>query len=165
MSHTNSEAAEAPNTTDLLATHTPQDDSQNASSTEDRAKPSAPSSLHLEQLVSSDCRTYYANHATRGTSWQRTDAEAGGDGPNDSTDLPPAWKELVDSEGRTYYAHHVSRTTKRTEGRTCGDLPARWEMLRTPQSVAYWADHNTRTVTWRDPREGGCGGSIIERVE
>jgi len=167
MSHTNPEAAESTTSGERVSTPTPQELGQNASSTEDYARPSAPLSSHWGELVSSDGRTYYANHATKSTSWQRPDADAAGDGANDQAGLPPAWEELVDNDGRTYYANHESRTTtfERPEGRTGGDLPAGWEMLRTPQGVGYWADHNTRTVTWNDPREGGSGGSIIERVE
>jgi E3 ubiquitin-protein ligase NEDD4 len=115
---------------------------------------------HWEELIDSDGRTYYANHATRTTSWRRPDSEAEVTGRSEdsanaqaSLNLPAAWQALVDSEGRTYFANHSTRTTTydRPEGPT-GELPQGWEMLRNTQGVAYFADHNTHTSTWEDPR-------------
>jgi E3 ubiquitin-protein ligase NEDD4 len=132
----------------------PQEAYGNADPVRDSANPLAPLSPHWEELVSSDGTTYYANHATRSTTWTRPGAEEEGvDGANIKASLPAGWQAMADSEGRTYYANHESRTTTfdRPEGPT-GELPAGWEMLRTPQGVAYFADHNTHTATWHDPR-------------
>jgi E3 ubiquitin-protein ligase NEDD4 len=125
----------------------------NADPVRDSANPLTLLSPNWEELVSSDGTTYYANHATRSTTWTRPGAEEGGDGANIEASLPAGWQSMVDSEGRTYYANHESRTTTfdRPEGPT-GELPAGWEVLRTPQGVAYFADHNTHTATWHDPR-------------
>ncbi|KJX98382.1 hypothetical protein TI39_contig415g00011 [Zymoseptoria brevis] len=101
---------------------------------------------HWEELSNSEGRTYYANYATRTTSWQR---------PVHSPDsgLPVAWQELTDDEGQTYYANHALRaTTLERPENPVGELPAGWEILRNAQGVACFADHNTHTATWNDPR-------------
>ena len=113
-----------------------------------------------EELVTSDGRTYYANHVSRTTTYQRPGAQTGEDvggtrGPgNTQEELPPAWQQLVDSEGRTYYSDHNSRTTtfQRPEGGRTGELPVGWEIVRNEEGVAYFVDHNTRTTTFDDPR-------------
>jgi E3 ubiquitin-protein ligase NEDD4 len=135
------------------STDGPQEAHGNADPVRDSANPQAPLSPHWEELVSSNGTTYYANHATRSTTWRRPGAEEGGDGANMQASLPAGWQAMVDSEGRTYYANHQSRITTfdRPDGPT-GELPAGWEVLRTPQGIAYFADHNTHTATWDDPR-------------
>jgi hypothetical protein len=139
---------------ELISTDGQQQAHTNAIPIRDSANPvQAPLSFHSEELMSSDGRTYYANHTTRTTAWRRPSSETGGDYANNQAGLPAAWEALVESDGRTYYANHESRTTTfdRPEGPT-GELPAGWEMLRTPPGVAYLADHNTHTATWEDPR-------------
>ena len=124
-----------------------------------------PLSSHWEEFTDSDGRTFYANHATRSTSWRRADAEIEGDGSDIQAGLPPAWQEPIDSDGRTYYANHESRTTTfdRPEG-LVGVLPAGWELLRNTEGLAYFADHNTHTTTWRNPNDGVFEGSDVEVV-
>jgi E3 ubiquitin-protein ligase NEDD4 len=125
----------------------------NAGSVGYHAEQQAPLSSRCEELTNSDGSTFYANHATRTTTWRRPEVETDEDDANMREGLPAAWQALVDSDGKTYYANHESRTTTfdRPEDIT-GELPAGWEMLRTPQGVAYFADHNTHTATWDDPR-------------
>jgi E3 ubiquitin-protein ligase NEDD4 len=132
----------------------PQKAEHNASPTTDSTDPQALPS-DWEELTYNDGRTFYANHATRSTSWQKPNAETGEDSSNIQEGLPPAWQALIDSEGKTYYANHGSNSTTfvRPEGLT-GKLPAGWEVLCNPEGVAYFADHNTRTSTWRDSRDG-----------
>ncbi|KAF2478777.1 hypothetical protein BDY17DRAFT_328293 [Neohortaea acidophila] len=106
-----------------------------------------------QELVDNEGRTYYANHATRTTTFERPETL-----PDASTfDLPPGWEVRRNPEGVAYYVDHSTRTTtfERPETRSeaaSGDLPAGWELLRTPDGVAYFADHNTRTTTFEDPR-------------
>jgi hypothetical protein len=159
MSLTNPDEAGDTNSAGLASRHGTQETDHNASSMGDGARTQAPLSLRWEELMSSDGRMYYADHATRTTSWRRADSGIAEDAPNTQAGLPPAWRALVDNDGRTYYAHHASKTTSfdRPEGRTDGDLQAGWEMLRNPQGVAYFAGHNTRIVTWSGPRENGSG--------
>lgn len=112
-----------------------------------------------QELVDHNGRSYYADHNTRTTTFQRPAPIA------DRTDarerLPAGWQALVDDQGRTYYANHATRTTTfqrlsvggpRPVRIPANDLPSGWEMMRNPQGVAYFVDHNTRTTTWNDPR-------------
>jgi len=52
-----------------------------------------------ERRVDQFGRTYYVDHTTRCTSWERPQP------------LPSGWERRVDGRGRTYYVDHNSRTT------------------------------------------------------
>jgi hypothetical protein len=147
------EATQSINSSRSPSVRDSQGSNHNANPTTDTTNPQVPLPFHWEELTDNDGRTFYANHATRSTSWQRPNAD--GDNSNIQAGLPPAWQALVDGDGRTYYANHESKTTTciRPEGLT-GELPAGWELLCNPEGVAYFADHNTHFSTWRDPRDG-----------
>ena len=70
-------------------------------------------------------RTYYVDHNTRSTTWNRTS-------PYQAVD------------------HQAQEGENTTTG--SGSLPARWEGRYTPEGRPYFVDHNTRTTTWVDPR-------------
>lgn len=158
MSRTHHGATQSANKSGPSSTHESHQVDDNPSSTTSSTSLQAPLPPHWEEIVSSDGRTYYANHANRSTSWLRPDAEMEGYGSNTQEGLPPAWQELVDGDGRTYYANHESRTSTldRPEG-LVGELPAGWELLRNAEGVAYFADHNTRTTAWSAPRDHVSG--------
>ncbi|CZT41284.1 probable ubiquitin-protein ligase [Rhynchosporium secalis] len=117
-------------------------------------------------------RTYYVDHNTRSTSWnrptaggtaetQRTERDAntqverqrhqnrtlpedrtGANSPSQQAQPPPA-------------ANSPNSATMMATGATTagtGELPPLWEQRHTPEGRAYFVDHNTRTTTWVDPR-------------
>lgn len=55
-----------------------------------------------QELVDSEGRTYYSNHASRTTSFQRPEAQTG--------ELPDGWEMLRDPDGVAFYADHNTRT-------------------------------------------------------
>ncbi|KAI0318350.1 hypothetical protein OF83DRAFT_1082963 [Amylostereum chailletii] len=118
-------------------------------------------------------RTYYVDHNTRSTTWNRpsqsqavnthaqegeTNAardqhsrrvlvddllEANANGPR-----PPA--AGAPPAANTAAAAVVASSNATTAG--TGQLPAGWEERYTPEGRPYYVDHNTRTTTWVDPR-------------
>ncbi|KAI1008144.1 E3 ubiquitin-protein ligase [Podosphaera aphanis] len=119
-------------------------------------------------------RTYYVDHNTRSTSWNRpnpggtTDTQrserdantqverqrhqnrtlpeerAGAHSPNNAAHTP-ASGGVSPSNAATMLA--TGATTAGT-----GELPPLWEQRHTPEGRPYFVDHNTRTTTWVDPR-------------
>ncbi|KAI8718663.1 E3 ubiquitin-protein ligase [Fusarium sp. LHS14.1] len=118
-------------------------------------------------------RTYYVDHNTRTTSWnrptsngtqeQRNDREAatqverqrhqnrtlpedrtGSNSPTLQAQQPPQ------SSSPTANAGAVMHTGATSPG--SGELPPGWEQRWTPEGRPYFVDHNTRTTTWVDPR-------------
>jgi len=158
MSQTPPEATQSTQSSRPPSMRDPQEANHNAGPGTDSTNPQAPLPSHWEELTDSDGRTFYANHATRSTSWRRPNAETGGYDSNIQECLPPAWQAMVDGDGKTYYVNHESMTTTfvRPEG-LVGELPAGWEMLCNPEGVAYFVDHDTYTSTWRDHRDNISG--------
>ncbi len=117
-------------------------------------------------------RTYYVDHNTRSTTWQRPsshfnerehrgqmDAEMQVQRrahqnrmlPEDRTGASsPSLQEQQNSTPASSNAVSMMATGATTAG--TGELPAGWEQRHTPEGRAYFVDHNTRTTTWVDPR-------------
>jgi E3 ubiquitin-protein ligase NEDD4 len=116
-------------------------------------------------------RTYYVDHNTRTTSWQRpsvtgnaetqrTEREANTQVerqrhqnrtlPEDRTGANSPSLQQQQSHSPNASAVTMSATGATTAG--SGELPAGWEQRHTPEGRAYFVDHNTRTTTWVDPR-------------
>jgi E3 ubiquitin-protein ligase NEDD4 len=117
-------------------------------------------------------RTYYVDHNTRSTTWQRPNAhysereqrsqmEANMQMerrahqnrmlPEDRTGAnSPSLQEQQNSSPANPNAVSMMATGATTAG--TGELPAGWEQRHTPEGRAYFVDHNTRTTTWVDPR-------------
>jgi E3 ubiquitin-protein ligase NEDD4 len=118
-------------------------------------------------------RTYYVDHNTRTTSWNRPTATGAQEQRNDreaatqverqrhqNRTLP---EERTGSNSPTLHAQqpqpaaspatnggavmHTGATSPGT-----GELPPGWEQRWTPEGRPYFVDHNTRTTTWVDPR-------------
>lgn len=119
-------------------------------------------------------RTYYVDHNTRSTSWNRPSPEGtaatqrierdantaverarhqnrtlpedrtGANSPNLPQQSPPP------STTSTSNAATMMATGATTAG--TGELPPLWEQRHTPEGRPYFVDHNTRTTTWVDPR-------------
>lgn len=123
-------------------------------------------------------RTYYVDHNTRSTSWNRptqaSTSENRGDreaatqverqrhqnrtlpedrtGANSPTLSQQQQTPPPNANGST---HSPGQGTLMHTGATSpgtGELPPGWEQRWTPEGRAYFVDHNTRTTTWVDPR-------------
>ena len=118
-------------------------------------------------------RTYYVDHNTRTTTWNRPsnnqatvaiqaqqDADTARVGHNRRI-LADDLLGTTNSGSRSGGATPAPSTTappnvvgtnaaQTTPG--AGPLPAGWEERHTPEGRPYYVDHNTRTTTWVDPR-------------
>lgn len=129
-------------------------------------------------------RSYYVDHNTRTTTWERPQP------------LPPGWERRVDPRGRVYYVDHNTRTTTWQRPNTdmlnnysawqdhrnnrniqlehlqnrflfpnpqqvtpdndpLGSLPEGWEKRIDPNGRVYFVNHKNRTTQWEDPRTQG----------
>ncbi|KAI8624845.1 HECT-domain-containing protein [Xylariaceae sp. FL1651] len=118
-------------------------------------------------------RTYYVDHNTRTTSWNRP-AAAGSAGetriereaatqverqrhqnrtlPEDRTGAnSPTLQHQQQASAQQNANHSTMMHTGATSPGT-GELPPGWEQRWTPEGRPYFVDHNTRTTTWVDPR-------------
>ncbi|KAK1593123.1 HECT-domain-containing protein [Colletotrichum navitas] len=119
-------------------------------------------------------RTYYVDHNTRTTSWnrptvagaveQRNDREAATQVerqrhqnrtlPEDRTGASSPTLQAQQAAAAAA-AQSASNSTMMHTGATSpgtGELPPGWEQRWTPEGRPYFVDHNTRTTTWVDPR-------------
>uniref|UniRef100_A0A4W6G5M7 E3 ubiquitin-protein ligase n=1 Tax=Lates calcarifer TaxID=8187 RepID=A0A4W6G5M7_LATCA len=152
--------------------------SNSATVTTDGAKP-----RQWEQRKDPHGRTYYVDHNTRTTTWERPQP------------LPPGWERRVDDRGRIYYVDHNTRTTTwqrptmesvrnfeqwqsqrsqlqgamhqfnqrylysasmmSAENDPLGPLPPGWERRVDSNDRVYFVNHNTKTTQWEDPRTQG----------
>lgn len=127
-------------------------------------------------------RTYYVDHNTRTTSWNRPTAAGAAESRNDreaatqverqrhqNRTLP---EDRTGANSPTLQAQQPPGATPGTPppgvnapagnngtmmhtGATSpgsGELPPGWEQRWTPEGRPYFVDHNTRTTTWVDPR-------------
>jgi E3 ubiquitin-protein ligase NEDD4 len=126
-------------------------------------------------------RTYYVDHNTRTTSWNRPTA-SGSDSQNNREREATTQVERQRHQNRTLPEDRTgansptlsaqpspqgsptaaNSTVANTNGNTTvhtgatspgtGELPPGWEQRWTPEGRPYFVDHNTRTTTWVDPR-------------
>ena len=127
-------------------------------------------------------RTYYVDHNTRTTSWNRPSANGAAEDrsreaatqverqrhrdrtlPEDRTGAssPTMGQGSPSQPGSSSPTINSSgaasggaNTTIHTGATSpgSGELPAGWEQRWTPEGRPYFVDHNTRTTTWVDPR-------------
>lgn len=118
-------------------------------------------------------RTYYVDHNTRSTTWNRpsqsqavnTHAQDGetnaardqhnrrilaDDMLEQNTATVGRSQSVAPNQHNTAAAALAASNNVTTTG--SGSLPAGWEERYTPEGRAYYVDHNTRTTTWVDPR-------------
>ncbi|KAI0217113.1 E3 ubiquitin-protein ligase Su(dx) [Lamellibrachia satsuma] len=125
-------------------------------------------------------RSYYVDHNSRTTTWERP------------TPLPPGWERRVDQRGRVYYVDHNTRTTTWQRPNAdminniqnyqmwrqnrqldhlaqrflfpqqapdtsdpLGTLPEAWEKRSDANGRVYFVNHKNRTTQWEDPRTQG----------
>uniref|UniRef100_A0A4W3IVH1 E3 ubiquitin-protein ligase n=1 Tax=Callorhinchus milii TaxID=7868 RepID=A0A4W3IVH1_CALMI len=158
----------------------------NSSPTHEAARPKsapAPKPIETQQRKDPHGRTYYVDHNTRTTTWERPQP------------LPPGWERRVDDRGRVYYVDHNTRTTTwqrptmesvrnfeqwqsqrnqlqgamqqfnqrylysasmlSAENDPLGPLPPGWERRVDANDRVYFVNHNTKTTQWEDPRTQG----------
>ncbi|KAI0075827.1 HECT-domain-containing protein [Panus rudis PR-1116 ss-1] len=118
-------------------------------------------------------RTYYVDHNTRSTTWNRPSAiqsvnSHAQDGETNAARDQHNRRILADdmleansaaapgvnrnqSVGQATAAQALAASTNTTTSGV-GPLPAGWEERYTPEGRPYYVDHNTRTTTWVDPR-------------
>ncbi|XP_066540232.1 NEDD4-like E3 ubiquitin-protein ligase WWP1 [Hoplias malabaricus] len=177
---------------DVASSSSASDAASGNSTVTDGAKPrqQAPSSSisdplppGWEQRKDPHGRTYYVDHNTRTTTWERPQP------------LPPGWERRVDDRGRIYYVDHNTRTTTwqrptmesvrnfeqwqsqrsqlqgamhqfnqrylysasmmSAENDPLGPLPPGWERRVDSNDRVYFVNHNTKTTQWEDPRTQG----------
>ncbi|KAK4240189.1 hypothetical protein C8A03DRAFT_42230 [Achaetomium macrosporum] len=114
-------------------------------------------------------RTYYVDHNTRTTSWNRPtgtgaaetrNAEANTQAerqrhqnrtlPEDRTGSNSPTLQAQQAATQAATAQTMLHTGSTSAG--TGELPPGWEQRWTPEGRPYFVDHNTRTTTWVDPR-------------
>ena len=116
-------------------------------------------------------RTYYVDHNTRSTSWNRPSASGTTETqrnerdantqverqrhqnrtlPEDRTGANSPSLQQQQTGGSSANAATMMATGATTAG--TGELPPLWEQRHTPEGRPYFVDHNTRTTTWVDPR-------------
>ncbi|KAK6217543.1 e3 ubiquitin-protein ligase hula [Colletotrichum tabaci] len=116
-------------------------------------------------------RTYYVDHNTRTTSWNRPTVAGAVEQRNDREAATQVERQRHQNrtlpEDRTgansptlqaqqaAAAQNAQNSTMMHTGATSpgtGELPPGWEQRWTPEGRPYFVDHNTRTTTWVDPR-------------
>jgi E3 ubiquitin-protein ligase NEDD4 len=119
-------------------------------------------------------RTYYVDHNTRTTTWNRPSASAATNHTTQDNETNAARDQhsrriladdLLEANNPSYRASQppaastpaaetttpaIAASTATTAG--TGSLPNGWEERYTPEGRPYYVDHNTRTTTWVDPR-------------
>ncbi|KAK0615002.1 hypothetical protein B0T17DRAFT_619836 [Bombardia bombarda] len=114
-------------------------------------------------------RTYYVDHNTRTTSWNRPTGSGAAENraqeantqverqrhqnrtlPEDRTGANSPTLAAQAAAAQSANAATMLHTGATSPG--TGELPPGWEQRFTPEGRAYFVDHNTRTTTWVDPR-------------
>lgn len=116
-------------------------------------------------------RTYYVDHNTRSTAWNRPSTNQAVNNSTQSGETNAARDnhnrrvladDMLESSNPPQVARNTSTSVNTAAGALAastnsttagaGPLPAGWEERYTPEGRAYYVDHNTRTTTWVDPR-------------
>lgn len=115
-------------------------------------------------------RTYYVDHNTRSTTWNRPSSnqttnthtqEGDTNAARDQHNRRILVDDMLEASGgvnrsgsavaTNTAAAALAASTNTTSG-GAGPLPSGWEERYTPEGRPYYVDHNTRTTTWVDPR-------------
>ena len=116
-------------------------------------------------------RTYYVDHNTRSTTWNRPSTNQAINSSTQHGETNAAREnhnrrvladDMLETSNPAQVARNTSATVNTAAGALAastnsttagaGPLPAGWEERYTPEGRAYYVDHNTRTTTWVDPR-------------
>ena len=129
---------------------------------------------NFERRIDPLGRTYYVDHNTRTTTWNRPSMSAAVNAaentaetnaareqhnrrvlPDEALEANPNPNTVNRSSSAQAGALNNTASTVQSTGQTTaggGPLPAGWEERYTPEGRPYYVDHNTRTTTWVDPR-------------
>lgn len=114
-------------------------------------------------------RTYYVDHNTRSTTWNRPSASATLNNTVQDNETNAARDQHsrriladdlleannssgISANAASQVAQSASAISTGTTTAGSGALPNGWEERYTPEGRPYYVDHNTRTTTWVDPR-------------
>ncbi|TRM61757.1 hypothetical protein BD626DRAFT_558362 [Schizophyllum amplum] len=110
-------------------------------------------------------RTYYVDHNTRTTTWNRPSASqavnnTAQDSETNAGARPACAPNASGNTDSVYRSPSAAASTTPSQisannnATTAGSgtLPHGWEERYTPEGRPYYVDHNTRTTTWVDPR-------------
>ncbi|KAF8448024.1 hypothetical protein L210DRAFT_3527707 [Boletus edulis BED1] len=123
-------------------------------------------------------RTYYVDHNTRTTTWNRPSPDQSVNANNQDSETNAARDQhsrRILADDMVDVGHVNAQANDRTSSTSpqstpnntssaalaasnhlttpgAGSLPAGWEERYTPEGRPYYVDHNTRTTTWIDPR-------------
>ena len=146
---------------------------RNFSTTEDHL---GPLPQGWERRVDHLGRTYYVDHNSRTTTWNRPNmnvpqqvtaqvAQQDADAARAGHNRRILADDLLDSQQSTINRQSsatpgalnqpgqvLPQGSGQTTGGGVGQLPPGWEERHTPEGRPYYVDHNTRTTTWVDPR-------------
>ncbi len=143
---------------------------RNFSPTVDQHGPLSPG---WERRIDPLGRTYYVDHNTRTTTWNRPSLSAAvnhtvrddeTNAARDQHNRRILADDLLEANNPANRANQQvsqvapvqqvqpSVTTSTATTTVRGVLPAGWEERYTPEGRPYYVDHNTRTTTWVDPR-------------
>lgn len=148
------------------ATTTPSQNMRNFNPNVDQYGPLPPG---WERRIDPLGRTYYVDHNTRTTTWNRPSASAAANTNAQDNETNAARDQhsrriladdLLEASNPSYRSTaatpaasapaQISAGGATTAG--TGTLPNGWEERYTPEGRPYYVDHNTRTTTWVDPR-------------
>ncbi|WVO14667.1 hypothetical protein L204_102304 [Cryptococcus depauperatus] len=115
-----------------------------------------------ERRVDHIGRTYYVDHNSRTTTWNRPDMSQNANNVTievltETERARHGRRTLPDGidSVQTGSANNSETVTPNLGTATCQStevLPAGWEIRYTPEGRPYFVDHNTRSTTWIDPR-------------
>lgn len=121
--------------------------------------------LGWERRIDQLGRTYYVDHNTRTTTWNRPSTNASVNDAARATEaaaerernfnraLPDDMLGVENGGGSSSGAGSGGAiATGNGTSSGSGPLPSGWEQRTTPEGRTYFVDHNTRTTTWVDPR-------------
>ncbi|KAM4038491.1 E3 ubiquitin-protein ligase NEDD4 [Anomaloglossus baeobatrachus] len=91
-------------------------------------------------------RSYYIDHNTRTTTWERPVVQSQKQSPVEMSQTSPT--QNVPS-GRLQQSPDYESTKQDPDH---GYLPKGWELRHAPSGRAFFINHNTKTTTWEDPR-------------
>lgn len=93
-------------------------------------------------------RSYYIDHNTRTTTWERPVVQS-------QKPIPVEMSQTSPTQNVPSGRHQQSpayESTKQTVDQDQGFLPKGWEMRHAPSGRAFYINHFTKTTTWEDPR-------------
>lgn len=97
-------------------------------------------------------RTYYVDHETRTTTWNRPRMDPTERAEHSRQAAAEAERRQHQNRMLPGDSGQTQRSNTSATSAGLGELPSGWERRLTPEGRPYFVDHNTRTTTWVDPR-------------